>query len=165
MHIHYHLSIVLLFVSQSFKQQFFTIHFEAIQAQVEPAFVIFIVQSFHFHIQTESHIKRVFYYCQTSVLFLYNRGIFSGYQSLLAYTLVGPPVWGLVLDPLAAYTSTTIYIITQQCYISKLKILHFQPLRKESKSQSFVLCNYMTAFLHYLQHKKIGTNFGIILGF
>ena len=30
------------------------------------------------------------------------------------YTLVGPPVWRLVLDPLAVYSSRTIYI----CYFS-----------------------------------------------
>ena len=31
-------------------------------------------------------------------------------RAYLPYTLGGPPVWGLVLDPLAAYTSTTVYI-------------------------------------------------------
>ena len=35
--------------------------------------------------------KSVFYYCQTSVLFLYNWGIFSGDQSLLALYLSGTP--------------------------------------------------------------------------
>ena len=33
----------------------------------------------------------MFYYCQTSVLLLYNGGIFSGYQSLLALYLSGNP--------------------------------------------------------------------------
>ena len=41
--------------------------------------------------QTKSRNKRVFYYCQTSVLFLYNGGIFNGYPSLLAFHLSGTP--------------------------------------------------------------------------
>ena len=35
--------------------------------------------------------KRVFYYCQTSGLFLYNTGIFSWYHSLQALYLSGTP--------------------------------------------------------------------------
>ena len=41
--------------------------------------------------------------------YINNGGIFSGYWSLLALYL-SPPVRGLVLDPLAVYTSTTVYI-------------------------------------------------------
>ena len=52
--------------------------------------------------------KKVFNYCQTSVLFFISGGVLSGYLSLLA--LVGPPVKGLVLDSLAVYTSTIVYI-------------------------------------------------------
>ena len=34
-------------------------------------------------------------------------------MDIWAYTLVGPSVRGLVLDPLAVYTSTTVYIFTE----------------------------------------------------
>ena len=36
--------------------------------------------------------------------------IFGEYPSLPAFHLSGTPVWRPVLDPLAAYTSTTVYI-------------------------------------------------------
>ena len=51
----------------------------------------------------------MFYYSQTSVIFLYNGGILVDYRAYKPYTLVRPPVRRSVLDPLAAYTSTTIY--------------------------------------------------------
>ena len=54
--------------------------------------------------------KRVFNYCQTSVLFFITGGILSGYLSLLALHLSETPLTGLVLDPVAAFTSTTVYV-------------------------------------------------------
>ena len=72
--------------------------------------------------------KIVFYYCQTSVLFLYNGGIFSGYQSLLALYLSGTPLWRPVLTPLAAYTLTTFYTYFLNCKVILFKIIHlFDP--------------------------------------
>ena len=41
---------------------------------------------------------------------IYNGGIFSGYQSLLALHLSGTPCLTTGTSPLAAYTSTTVYI-------------------------------------------------------
>ena len=38
------------------------------------------------------------------------------YRAHGLYTLVGPPVRGLVLDPLVAFTSTTVYISQAQAY-------------------------------------------------
>ena len=40
------------------------------------------------------------------------------------YTLVGPPVCGLVIDPLAAFTSTTVYLspdIDKKCPTNQIK--------------------------------------------
>ena len=54
--------------------------------------------------------KRVFNYCQTSVLFFNKVATLVIYRAHGPYTIVGPPVRGLVLDPLVAFTSTTIYI-------------------------------------------------------
>ena len=55
-------------------------------------------------------IKRVFYYCQTSVLSYTTEGSLVDTRAYKPYTLVGPPVRRLVLDPLAVDTSTTVYI-------------------------------------------------------
>ena len=54
--------------------------------------------------------KRVFNYCQTSVLFLYKGATLVIYRAHGPYTLVGPPVRGLVLDSLVVLTSTSVCI-------------------------------------------------------
>ena len=41
------------------------------------------------------------------------RDIIVDTWTYLPYTLVGPPVWRPVLDPIAAYTSTTVYLWTR----------------------------------------------------
>ena len=59
--------------------------------------------------QTKRWNKREFYCCQTSVIFLYNWGIFSGYQSLLTLYLSGTPSLRTGTRPPTAYTSSTVY--------------------------------------------------------
>ena len=41
--------------------------------------------------------------------------LFGDRCSVESYSLVGPPACSLVLDPLAIYTSTTVYICTAIC--------------------------------------------------
>ena len=53
---------------------------------------------------------RVFNYCQTSVLFLYKGATLLIYRAHGPYTLVGPTASRLALDPLVAFTLTTVDI-------------------------------------------------------
>ena len=55
--------------------------------------------------------KIVFNYCQTSVLFFYKGATLVDNRAHGHYTLVGSPAWGPVLNPLVAFTSTTVYIL------------------------------------------------------
>ena len=59
----------------------------------------------------------MFNYCQTSVLFLYKGATLVIYRAHRPYTLAGPPVRELVLDPLVAFTSTTVYICREWLYM------------------------------------------------
>ena len=58
--------------------------------------------------------KRVFNYCQTSVLFLYIGATLVDNRAHGHFTLVGSLTWGSVLNPLVAFISTTVYIYI--CY-------------------------------------------------
>ena len=69
--------------------------------------------------------KRVFNYCQTSVLFLYKGATLVNKRANGYYTLAGTPTWRLVLIPLVAYSSTTIYIYLQVYF----KVIEFVWLR------------------------------------
>ena len=55
-------------------------------------------------------IKRVLNYRQTSVLFLHKGATFVDKRANGFYMLAGSPASGLILNPLVAYTSTTVYI-------------------------------------------------------
>ena len=60
--------------------------------------------------QAKGRNKRVFNYCQTSVLSFSTVGSLVDHRAYKPYTLVGPPVRRPVLAPLAFYSSTTDYM-------------------------------------------------------
>ena len=75
-----------------------------------PREILAISSSKHLHFWLVKNVgKRVFNYCQTSILFFTNGGILSGYSSLLALHLSGTPSLKTGTSPLAVSSSTTVY--------------------------------------------------------
>ena len=65
-------------------------------------------------------IKRVFNYCQTSVLSLSTMGSLVDHRAYKPYTLEGPPVWQPVLAPLALRQPT---IYARESFEQVMKII------------------------------------------
>ena len=51
---------------------------------------------------------------KTSVFFLYKGATLVNKKADGFYTLAGSPAWELVLNPLVAYTSTTVYVCRER---------------------------------------------------
>ena len=69
-----------------------------------------------------------------SVLFFIYRGIPSGYSSLLALHLSGTPsqrTGSLVLDPLAVYSLTTVYVCIWNTVLYKIKAIWCHQIKKK----------------------------------
>ena len=92
--------------------------------------------------------KRVFYYCQASVLFLYNGG---GYQSLLALYLSGTPSQRTgTRPPRCLYLGNRLYIMPGKSQIYKLVLFPVKTKGPKTNTHKFWICkNEFVQFFFY----------------
>ena len=79
--------------------------------------------------------KYYYYYIEHKCSFLIQqRDIIVDKRTYQPYTLVGPPVWWPVLNPLAAYTLTTVYIYNS---VSSFMSVYEKEIKISFKLQSY----------------------------